>query len=177
VTYLKHMVTLCLFGALLGCSSAGGGDEIEESAPAVSPTVEKLVQDSTRAREALEEYLGHLAEGRYAAAAELYGGNWREAGSQFVGREDADTISTAGFFARTCAGTFRCDLELHQVREFEVADPTRVLLRVTLQERNGTLFQRGPCCGEEGEPQNEFEFTVRKRSGDFFVEDLPIYIP
>jgi hypothetical protein len=178
VTLLKHVSALFFFGVLLGCSAGGGsGTEIEESAPAVTPTVKKLVEDSTRARVTLDEYLGHLAAGRYEQAAELYGGNWREVGSQFVDSEDADTLSTAGFFARTCRGTFRCDLRLHEVREVEVADPTRVRLRVTLLDRGGARFERGPCCGEEGEPETEFEFVVRRRSGEFFVEDLPIYIP
>jgi hypothetical protein len=177
VTSPTRLLGLFVFGILFGCSPGGEGAEIEESAPAVSPTVEKLVQDSTRARETLGEYLSHLAAGRYEHAAELYGGNWREAGSQFVEAEDVDTLSTAGFLARTCPGIFRCDLGLREVREVEVADPTRILLRVTLQDRSGALFQRGPCCGEEGEPETEFDFIVRKRKGDFFVDDLPIYIP
>ncbi len=178
VAHLKHAVTLFCFGILLGCSSGGSdGNEIEESAPAVSPAVEALVQDSTQARVTLAEYLSHLAEGRYEEAAELYGGNWREAGSQFVEAEDVDTLSTAGFLVRTCAGIFRCDLRLQEVRAVEVADPTRVLLRVTLQDRSGARFQMGPCCGEEGEPVTEFDFIVRKRSGEFVVDELPIYIP
>jgi hypothetical protein len=148
-----------------------------EAEPAPAPAAESLLGDSARARAVLDRYWSHLAEGRYEEAAQLYGGNWRDVARHWVDPVDADTLSTAGFLRHACGGLLVCDLRLGHVLDVELRDPTRLALRVTLMTPSGETFRRGPCCGEEGEPESDYEFVLRRERGDFVVEELPIYVP
>jgi hypothetical protein len=148
-----------------------------ESPPPVTPEAVGLLADSGSARTVLARYWEHLSEGRYEEAAELYGGNWREAGATWVEPHFADTMSTAGFLRHACGGLLVCSLRLEEVRRVELKDPTRLQLTTTLEHTSGGRFLRGPCCGEEGAPQDTFTFVLRKQSGEFVVEELPIYVP
>lgn len=64
------------------------------------------------------------------------------------------------------------------LREEEVS-PTEFRFAVEFMNDNGTIFERGSCCGTEEEepPQTQFCFTVKKVDDSFLVQDLPVYVP
>jgi hypothetical protein len=167
---------------ILAFPTACGGDgtrdaQGEEPATPVLPAAADLLSDSAAARSALERYWEHLSRGDFRKAAELYGGNWREVAEHWVEPQVGDTLSAEGFFTRTCGGMLVCDLRPGEVLEVELTDPTRLRLTVSLTAADGTPFLLGPCCGEEGEAQDRFPFTLRREGKRFLVEDLPIYVP
>jgi hypothetical protein len=127
---------------------------------------------------ALTRYLEALAEGRYADAAEMYGGDYEILQSWNPGMDPNDG---AALFEAGC--TFNglvCNLGIHTlVDEAQVgADEFRYI--VELETPDGELFVLGPCCGadpEESPPITQFSFQVERNQGRFSVVDLPVYVP
>jgi hypothetical protein len=150
--------------------AVGAGGAVPEE-PGTTPP------DSALARAALERYWESLSAGRYGEAAALHGGDWREV-EHWVDPAGRDTLSAEGFLARVCGGLLVCGLRVGEVVAVEPLEAGAFRLTVTLVEAgSGRAFQRGPCCGEEGEPQTEFRFDVRRHGDRFLVDDLPIYVP
>jgi hypothetical protein len=143
--------------------------------PATAPV--QAPADTALARDALERYWKHLAAGEWEDAARLYGGDWRESAGHWVEPEVADTLSAAGFLARMCGGMLVCDLGLREVLHAEVGEGGDVLLEVELARPDGSRFELGPCCGEEGPPTVVFTYHLQRRDGGFRVAELPIYVP
>jgi hypothetical protein len=51
---------------------------------------------------------------------------------------------------------------------------------VEFENEDGTLFVRGPCCGEteaEMPSQSRFPYAVQRIDGEFQVMNLPVYVP
>jgi hypothetical protein len=159
---------------LVGCSSPTP-DALAGAAAATAPPT--AAADSAAALDALIRYWSALQAGRYDEAAGLYGQDWREHASQFVDPAAADTMSAAGFLQATCGGTFVCNLRVRRVVSATQLDPDSWRLDVELEDPVGTPFQRGPCCGEEGDPQRTFHYTLRRTPEGWATDDLPIYIP
>jgi hypothetical protein len=161
-----------------GCTAPEGAPREGSAAGGTGPEEHGATPpDSALARAALARYWEHLSAGRYGEAAAFYGGDWREV-EHWVDPEDRDTLSAAGFLARACGGLLVCDLRVGEVVAVEPEAPGAWTLVVTLvRAGSGEPFQRGPCCGEEGEPQTEFRFDVRRHGDRFLVDDLPIYVP
>jgi hypothetical protein len=143
--------------------------------PATAPV--RAPADTALARDGLERYWGHLAAGEWEDAARLYGGDWRETAAHWVEPEAADTLSVAGFLARMCGGMLVCDLGLREVLHAEVEEGGDVLLEVELARPDGSRFELGPCCGEEGPPITAFSYRLLPAHGEFRVMELPIYVP
>jgi hypothetical protein len=133
--------------------------------------------DTALARDALERYWEHLSAGEWDDAAGLFGGDWRETAAHWVEPEVADSLSTTGFLARMCGGMLVCDLTLREVLRAEVGEGGDVLLEVELARPDGTRFELGPCCGEEGPPTTAFTYHLQRTGGEFRVMELPIYVP
>jgi hypothetical protein len=49
---------------------------------------------------------------------------------------------------------------------------------VEFNQKDGTLFAQGPCCGEtSGVVNTSFTFTVIPQAGGWQVMELPPYVP
>ncbi|TFH41763.1 MAG: hypothetical protein E4H01_14445 [Lysobacterales bacterium] len=50
--------------------------------------------------------------------------------------------------------------------------------RVQFAQDDGSILERGPCCGGIGPTETSFLITVKEVSpGDFLVMDTPVYFP
>jgi hypothetical protein len=137
---------------------------------------------ATTATGVLSEYLGALNAGSfdssgYERAAGLYGGSYETLLEINPGVDlDAHDI----LFRNACrVNGFQC-LRIREVLSIEAVRGTNEFkITVSLMNPDGSVFARGPCCGEEtGEPQTEFVFTVRQNDrGEFKVLELPPYVP
>jgi len=54
-----------------------------------------------------------------------------------------------------------------------------VHLIVEFANNDGSIFEIGPCCGEEdtGERTREFAYTVQSADGGLAILELPPYVP
>ena len=49
---------------------------------------------------------------------------------------------------------------------------------VEFNQKDGSLFGQGPCCGETSGPTNySFQFSVIPQGSKWLVMDLPPYVP
>ena len=130
------------------------------------------------ALEALTDFLSALHSGDYAAADALYGGSY----DILIGyNADLDPADHAALLERACTTNgFNC-LLLKTAGLNQVNAGTEFLFTTELQTDDGTLFEIGPCCGEDEEgfiPISEFNFTViRTATGQWQILDLPPYTP
>ena len=138
-----------------------------------------LVQEdeAAGAERTLVVYFLHLSQGEYQAAAELYGGSYEILISY---NPDLDPADHPALLERAClVNGFQC-LEVGELLEVEEIGPGSYFLTVTFQTADGDIYERGPCCGAGAgeEPHTKFTFRVdRNEDGQFWVLDLPVYVP
>lgn len=144
--------------------------------PAETPEPRPIATDLDLAREALIGYFAALNEGRYADAAELFGGSLEYPISV---NPDVDPGDPAALLEAACTRQLQCLRVLSVVEEQAVSDSEFRFL-VEFQNADGELFVLGPCCGAteaEMPPVSQFLYTVIKDGDSFRVQELPVYVP
>ena len=126
------------------------------------------------AQRVLQDYLLALNSGDYVQAAKLYSGDVSllQSWNPDVG-EDLPAL-----FERACTQNGLQCLAPRLITYRAPDSDGGYNFYVEFNNRDQTLFQRGPCCGETSSiPVSVFPFLVEKSAGGLLVTDLPPYIP
>jgi hypothetical protein len=127
--------------------------------------------------QALSSYLSHLNDGQYTEAVQYFAGSTAEL-AYF--NPEMDPNDAAGLFEAACTiNGFVCLPVLNVVDQAQVS-AVDFKITVELQDRDGSPFVFGPCCGADPAlepPQTQFVYTVRKVDGRFLVQETPLYVP
>ncbi len=135
-------------------------------------------QELEAAQAVLEAYFSALASGQYGEAASLYAGD-RELLIEMNPDLPPDGLE-ALFQAYCTINGGVCGLTIRNIVQREQLSGNTVRFTLELGKPDGSLFQFGPCCGEEGDfywPMTQFEFSLRRDNGRYEVLELPIYVP
>lgn len=133
--------------------------------------------DIALARQALGAYLAALNQQDYALAAQLYGGSYE---ALIAANPAISSGATRALFDAACnTNGYVCTLRLGTLADETQVGADEFRFTVTLLNPDGSLFQRGPCCGDDSAapPQTRFEFRVKNLDGQFLVITLPPYVP
>jgi len=126
------------------------------------------------AKGAIYDFLGALNSGDYIRAAKLYGGD-----TSFLADWNPDiTNDLPAWLERACTQNgLMCLLPRSLTYRGPDSDGALQFL-VEYNNPDGTLFQRGPCCGDES-GTTETSFLVRARQQDdlWLVLDTPPNVP
>jgi len=130
-----------------------------------------------QAQKALLDFFGHLALGKYEAAADQY------AGSYEILIEFNPTLGSEDHAALWQNGCEVNGLECLTVRSatFQgINEAGEYIFTVEFNRRGGILFELDACCGEDPTtpPQSQFVYrVVEGEDGHFLVLDMPVYVP
>ena len=134
-------------------------------------------QEIGQANQALMAFFEALHTGRYAEAAEFYGGSYEVPIDHNPG---VDPNDRAALWEMACTINGAACLPVRRAVLVSQPAPDEYRFLVTF-DQDGEIFVLGPCCGasiEDQPPQTEFTYTVRRdASGKFVVMDLPVYTP
>ncbi len=144
--------------------------------PIPPPEASQPVITTVTARRTLTVFFEAVSTGRYAEAAELYGGSYEILQGWNAGVDPADG-----------AGLLRAGCEINGLQCLPARSitgvaqlETRFTFDVTFRYRDGGMFVRGPCCGADATqmpPVSVFTYTVVWTDAGFRVLDLPPYVP
>lgn len=135
---------------------------------------ENAPPEKDEAEKALREYLSALNQGDYIHGAKLYGG---EAELLHTWNPDVPDDLPA-LFELACAQNGLVCMNPLSIAYRGVDEFGNQLFRVEFSNPDGSLFQLGPCCGEEEGPTvTNFVFRVQKTEEGYVVLDLPPYVP
>jgi hypothetical protein len=130
------------------------------------------------AAQALTGFFEDLHAGRYAEAAELYGGSYEV---PLDHNPLLDPSDHAALWRNVCTiNSGQCLLVRSATLQASTSEVEFVFL-VEFEYDDGSILEVGPCCG--GDPADfptvsQFSYTViRTDDGRFVVQDLPIYLP
>jgi hypothetical protein len=135
-------------------------------------------QEIEAAQAILEAYFSALASGQYGEAASLYAGDRELLAEMNPGLPPDDLEALFQAYCTINGGV--CDLMIRNIVQGEQLTENTVRFTLELEKPDGSLFQFGPCCGDEGDfyyPMTQFEFHLRRDNGRYQVLDLPIYVP
>jgi hypothetical protein len=160
---------ICLPILLAGCTNSPG--EVDTPGEGNS--------DELAARAALIAFFDHLHTGEYAAAADLYGGSYE---TMIAHNPSIDPSDHAALLRAACTLNGAQCLKVASAALQESGDADAVIVySVEFLREDGSIFTRGPCCGEAGEEggaRQDFTIRVRKEAGSLFrILDPPIYTP
>lgn len=146
-------------------------------APSEIVPTEFVEGDMERAKESLVTYFDLLAAKEYAQALDYHGSGYE----LFIqNNPDVDPSDYAALLKAACEQNgFNC-LKVRDIVEEEQVSATEFKFMVQFTAKDGSLFERGPCCGatEEEHPiEREFEVVVVKEAGNFLVTTQPPYVP
>jgi hypothetical protein len=130
--------------------------------------------DVDEAQRFLQDYLMALNSGDYVQAAKLYGGDISllHSWNPDIG-EDLPAL-----LERACTQNGLQCLAPRLITYRAPDSDGGYNFYVEFNNRDQTLFQREPCCGEtNGIPVSMFPFLVEKSAGGLLVTDLPPYVP
>jgi hypothetical protein len=127
---------------------------------------------------ALVAYLEALKQGDYQTVVSLYGGSYDVLADMNPDVSPADRIA---LWTRACEQNgFVCNLTVKNWVQIAQLSDDEFRLSVELQNADGSLFELGPCCGEEMEafpPLTQFEFVVKRVGEAYLVQRLPVFVP
>jgi hypothetical protein len=127
--------------------------------------------------QALSSYLSLLNDRQYSEAVQYFAGSTEEL-AYF--NPEMDPNDAAGLFEAACTiNGFVCLPVLNVVDQAQVST-VDFKITVELQDRDGSPFVFGPCCGADPAlepPQTQFVYTVSKVDGRFLVQETPLYVP
>lgn len=133
--------------------------------------------DSEQARQALTGFFDALSKGHYSDAVSLYGGSYEI----LVGyNPEINPDDQAALWQNGCQVNGLQCLTVRSATFKELNSDGEYLFTVEFNAPDGSLFERGACCGEEPTtpPQFQFEYrVVEGGDGRFRVLDLPVYVP
>jgi hypothetical protein len=139
----------------------------------------QLEPDPTALQEAfqtLSMYLDHLSSGRFDQAAQLLDGDIE---GLFID-SDHPRNDIAGLIKEQCTVRGYICLNLRKVVYADTITQDSFRFIIELENRDGSLFSFGPCCGADPEiepPQTQFEFWVVNKNGKYLVHTPPLYVP
>lgn len=164
-TYFSLIVTLML--ALIGCTLRQGGVVSTEA-----------ISDEQLARDVLLNFLESLHNGDYDEAIKLYDGTYE---TMIDHNPSIDPNDHAALLRNACTLNGMQCLRVKIVGLEEKVRGEQYVFKVEFLMEDGTLFQLGPCCGDDATsfpPQSVFHFTVMKvDQNGFAVMGLPPYAP
>jgi hypothetical protein len=127
------------------------------------------------ARAILSGFFRLLNEGKYVEAATSYGGPHD---LLVQNNPDVDPKDLPALLARACLQNGHFCLPVREVLHSQAVQAGEYRFVVTFAHPDGSLFQRGPCCGDDSSlPQSEFVYIVKMFDGKYLVMDLPPYVP
>jgi hypothetical protein len=130
--------------------------------------------DKDEAEQALREYLSALNKGDFILGAKLYGGSVELL--QIWNPDITDDLPA--LLERACTQNGLVCMNPSSIEYRGKDEYGTNLFRVEFSNPDGTLFQQGPCCGdEEGITVTNFIFRVIKTDSGYTVLDLPPYVP
>jgi len=151
--------------------------------PAPTPTQsQSIVQPTTKtdielAKEALTSYFSLLNGKQYSEAIEYHGSGYK------VLQDWNPNIAISDHVALIKNGCevngLQC-LKIKSVINQQQVSSGEFKFTVQFANSDGTLFERGPCCGltEEQMPTTtSLEYVVKKVNNNFLVTTGPVYIP
>jgi hypothetical protein len=142
-----------------------------------TPEPTSLPSTAGEAQQTLIKFFSLLNAEKYAEVDALYGGSYEQLQ---VFNPDADPSDHAALWASACEMS---GLQCLTVRTatFKRLEGDTYVFQVEFNNRDGSLFVLGPCCGAnetEMPPISQFEYKVtRNTSHQFVVMDLPPYVP
>jgi hypothetical protein len=130
-----------------------------------------------QAQKVLESYFSALANGDYATADSLYGGDYQV----FLDwNHDLTAEDHAALWERACHWNGLNCLGTRSVTLLNQQDDI-FTFSVEFSNPDGSLYILGPCCGADETtmpPLSRFEIRVQRDiNGQFKVLDLPVYSP
>jgi len=142
------------------------------SASQVPPADDQIALDT------LLEFFGHLHDGRYSEAADLYGGTYK---TMIEHNPDLDLEDHAALLQNACTINGAQCLQVRTAVLKNQPSPTEFAFDVEFETKDGSVFVLGPCCGasESDQPSKSvFIVTVIETAeGNFLVLDMPPYLP
>jgi len=133
--------------------------------------------ETVKAAESLTQFFQDLADGDYARADELYGGDYEvlQSMNPQIQAEDREALWQNG-----CAMNGLQCLPVLRIVSSQVTAEGEYSLVVEFKKPDGGIFVFGPCCGAsetEMPPVSQFEYHVVKSDGRFLIQDLPVFDP
>jgi hypothetical protein len=127
-----------------------------------------------RAEATLRQFLLDLHEGRYQDAAKAYGGSYGWPQNWNPGLSSRDHVA---LLRNGCTiNGLQCYPVLRVVSSVQVGQD-EVRFEVELAAKPDSALVLGPCCGETGDEESQFRFSVRRRGSHLVVMDLPPLAP
>jgi hypothetical protein len=126
------------------------------------------------AEAAMRQYFAALAQADYAKVIQLYGGSYETLQNN---NPDVDATDKPTLWQRGCEQNGLQCLPLRAVLAARPLSDSSYQFEVEFSTQSGELFQQGPCCGDVGQPNLRFTYTVSKQAGTWKVQELPPYIP
>jgi hypothetical protein len=139
---------------------------------------DKFLPEVESAQQTLISFFSYLHDGEYKQASALYGGMYHSL-RDLNPRIDPDDHSA--LFKNVCTVNGAQCLEVLQATLLEQPSPSEFRFIVQFSNEDGSLYSRGPCCGEDSPnniAQTEFIYTVRLAcTGNYQVLELPVFGP
>jgi hypothetical protein len=132
--------------------------------------------DGEKAQDVLSRYFSLLDQKEYAAAAELYGGEYSVLEEW---NPSVDPNEQAKLMEMGCTINGLQCLPIKGVGAREDSAPDTFEFYVRFENPDGSVFVlESPDATTNGSRfESDFKFTVLKRGDDFFVQDLPVFVP
>lgn len=133
--------------------------------------------DTEQAHQTLVQFFEQLSQGHYAEAAETYGGSYEMLVAM---NPELDPDTAEALLQNGCKVNGLQCLPVRTATFKELTAEGEYVFTVQFSNPDGSLFERGACCGEETitPPIDEFPYRVVKGGdGQYRVLDLPVYVP
>ena len=147
-------------------------------APPQNELPSKTLSDDQFALDILVNFLESLHNGNYAEAARLYGGTYETMTDQ---NPNVDPNDYAVLLQNACTLNGMQCLQVKSANLDRKISDTEFIFKVGFLNDDGTLFELGPCCGDDETnfpPQTVFYLSVIKGDNNkFVVIDTPPFAP
>jgi len=140
-------------------------------------TASAAPEDLAEAQETLVSFFNFLTDGEFEQAVELYGGDY---GPLTDNNPEIDPSDKAALLEAGCTRNGLQCLTVKAIVNVAPLSESDYRFTVEFQNRDGSLFALGPCCGEDPDaflPFTQFDYLVEKVGDQFKVLDLPVYVP
>jgi hypothetical protein len=140
---------------------------------ACSPVERK--SETAKAETTMRDFFSVLANGQYAEAVTLYGGNYEVLAGW---NPDISPTDYTSLWQRGCEQNGLVCMEIMEIVKVE-ENETNFEFTVTFKMKDGELFELTGCCGETfPEPISEYVIGVQSDgNGKYKVLSLPPYVP
>lgn len=153
-------------------------DPITDCVSAAMTEDDSKLPDAESAQQALISFFSRLHNGEFEQATVLFGGTYRVLQDL---NPTVDPADHATLFKNACiVNGARC-LEVLQATFLDQPSPAEFRFAVEFSNLDGSLYSRGPCCGDDDSDfveQTEFIYTVQFAcTGNYKVLELPVFGP